>query len=80
VQPALHPGGERVRGFLLLVFGAEGESVPAGLVAGWIRDYYASAEGAEPPYDPELERLLAAAERTDPIPLLPLAELARPEG
>lgn len=85
VQPALRPGGERVRGFLLLVFFAAGdalverdggEGVPAELVSAWIRDYFASAEGAREPYDPELTGLLEAAERSDPIPLVALSELS----
>ena len=86
VQPALQQGTERVRGFLLLTFLVDdsvrvaraggGDGVPAALVRDWIRAYYEVAEGAREPYDPELRELLDAAERTDPIAVLPLSELA----
>ncbi|HEX8051393.1 MAG TPA: GNAT family N-acetyltransferase [Thermoleophilaceae bacterium] len=79
VQPALEPGTERVRGFLLLVFHVDdriraggGEAVRAGPIATWIRQYYAMTEGAEPPYDPELAALLARVEASDSVRLMPL--------
>jgi hypothetical protein len=85
VQPRLQPGTERVSGFLLLAFlvddailvareGAEG--IRAGLIADWIRSYYAMAEGAQPPYDPQLEELLNRVERDETVALLPLSAAA----
>ena len=87
IQPRLRPGTERVSGFLLLVFlvddailvgGDGGEGIPARLIGDWIRSYYALAEGARPPYDPELEGLLNRVERDDTVALLPLSAAQAP--
>jgi GNAT superfamily N-acetyltransferase len=82
VQPALRPGSPRVPGFLLLAlyadraFEAE-RSVPSELLAGFVRDYYGATEGAEPPYDAELEALLGRIERDGTVGLLPVADYER---
>jgi GNAT superfamily N-acetyltransferase len=78
VQPALEPGRSRVSGFLLLVFDSDHErEVPAAHVARFVRDYYAVAEGAVPPFDPQLAELLAFIEREPRIPVYPIADYAR---
>ncbi|MEA2419155.1 MAG: hypothetical protein QOE60_1361 [Thermoleophilaceae bacterium] len=87
VQPRLQPGTDRVSGFLLLAFlvdeailvGAEdGEGIRSRLIGHWIRSYYELAEGARPPYDPELEELLNRVERDDTVALLPLSAALAP--
>jgi GNAT superfamily N-acetyltransferase len=86
VQPALSEGRERVPGFLLLVFHADPQvcverdgttGVRAEIVADFIRRYYESAEGASPPYDPQLTALLQAVGAHDEIPILPLSRYDR---
>jgi GNAT superfamily N-acetyltransferase len=78
IQPALEPGRSRVSGFLLLVFDSDLEhEVPAAQVARFVRHYYAVAEGAEPPFDPELAELLAVIEQKPGIPVYRVADYAR---
>jgi predicted N-acetyltransferase YhbS len=82
VQPGLGPGGARSRGFLLLAFhvdpGVEaGAGVRSDVVGAFVRRYYATAEGAREPYDPELARLLGAIEGRPAIALLPASEYER---
>jgi hypothetical protein len=70
VQPALGQTG-RVRGFLLLVFHTDpsvsvrmdgGEAIRTEVVARLVRRFFEVAEGAWPPYDPELAGLLELIE------------------
>jgi GNAT superfamily N-acetyltransferase len=78
VQPALKPGRSRVSGFLLLVFDPDLErEVPAARIARFVRQYYAVAEEAEPPFDPQLAELLAFIERKPEIPVYPIADYAK---
>lgn len=86
VQPALAPGRSRIAHLLLLVLYADpsvvaggpgGETIPATLVGGFVRRYFAGAEGAAPPFDPELAALLADLESDDRLALLDIAELDR---
>ncbi len=86
VQPALGPGQERVRGFLLLVFHADprvsvrldgGEAIRTEVVARFIRRYFEETEGARAPYDQELAGLLELIERNGAVPLLPISDYRR---
>jgi GNAT superfamily N-acetyltransferase len=78
IQPALEPGRARVPGFLLLVFDADvGCEVSASRVARFVLNYYAVAEGAEPPFDPQLAELLALVEQRPKIPVYPIADFTR---
>lgn len=81
IQPALHPGGRRVPGFLLLAFYVDAslsvnrggqQGIPAQVLSRFVRDYYEHVEKAKPPYDPELSSLLDRIEGTKTVPLLPL--------
>jgi GNAT superfamily N-acetyltransferase len=83
VQPALGEAGERVRGFLLLVFHADGrarivregrDAIRADMLARFVRTYFEKTEGVRPPYDPELAGLLELIEREDAVPLLPVGD------
>jgi len=81
VQPSLHPGAERVGGFLLAALHvdpdvAEEGGVSSDLVARFVRRYYASAEG-ERAEDGELASLLAGIEASETVELLPVGEYER---
>jgi GNAT superfamily N-acetyltransferase len=46
-QPALRPGGSRVRGMFLICLGAEGDRVPVDNLIGFMDRYMRECEGAE---------------------------------
>ena len=86
VQPALRAGRPRIRGFLLLAFHVDpsvevrrdGDSaVCSEIVSRFVRRYYEVSEGAEPPHDAELARMLALIDEQPAIPLLPVADFER---
>jgi GNAT superfamily N-acetyltransferase len=82
VQPALEPGGARVRGFLLIAFHADPsirtrragrEHVSAALVTDFVAAYYAVAEGLGSP-DAELRGMLDSLRGRSGVALLGLDE------
>ena len=62
VQPALGPGLARDRHLRLIAFvdGAPPATLAGGVVAGFLREFYAVTEGREPDGDPELGAVVAA--------------------
>lgn len=62
VQPALGPALARDRHLRLIAFfdGAPPATLDGGVVAGFLREFYAVTEGIDPDADPELGPLLAA--------------------
>jgi hypothetical protein len=46
-------------------------------VSRFVRRYYAAAEGAGEPYDPQLAQLLARIDERATIPLLAIADYGR---
>lgn len=79
-QPALGPTGCRVPHLMLMVFG--GTAAPSGAqrVAGqivevFLTEYIEGCEGPVRPDDTEAQRLLAACQRLDGLPLLRVSEL-----
>ncbi len=86
VQPALDADRERIEGFLLLAFHVDpaaevhadgASSIRSDVVSRFVRRYYAAAEGAGEPYDPQLAQLLARIDEHATIPLLAIADYGR---